>query len=286
MTTAEAPEATRRLVPPDVCQIRRQLRGLSHDFGATVMMLRSSFNRLKEMLQSPDTVPPDGIHAQLRQVEACVNQSHSHMDDLVRLATEGQMDLRAEVLEVGPVVDELLLEHAPLIRQRAAEAKVWPGLPMVWCNRARLKDVLSNLVRNALRHGCDGVRPRIEIGPCATPGSDPMLAAIRVWDNGPGIDPRRAREIFLPGRQLAGSGVGTGWGLAIARSAVEAFGGRLDLDAECPEGTAFRLVLPRAEPLTFGRGEEPVEPGREWTLQLDREHRVGPLPHTHPAHRV
>jgi two-component system sensor histidine kinase DctS len=157
----------------------------------------------------------------------------------------------------------------------------------VWCNRGRLKDVLLNLLRNAIRHGCDPSGPHVIIEP-APPASDSAaaegsLAGIRVWDNGPGISPEKTREMFLPGRRLDGAGPGSGWGLAIVRSTVEQFGGHVEWEADCPSGTAFRVTLPIASPEQKPAEPPTVEPGREWTLQLERGHQSQPHPHRHGA---
>jgi signal transduction histidine kinase len=136
------------------------------------------------------------------------------------------------------------------------EIDVRHPLAEVWCNRHRFKQLLTNLVRNAVRHGCDPQRPRISVtaeekAVCPTPvgpraGPD-RFVVLRIHDNGPGIDPRYHEEIFLPGRRLPRAAPeGTGMGLAIVRKIAEHYGGSAELDRDCPGGTAFLVRLPRA----------------------------------------
>jgi len=271
----------RQYSPEQMQELQRQLRGLSHDFGATFMMLESSFRRVKGLIDAGRQ--SECLEDQVRQLDACVRQSRRHMDDLVRLSTSGQLDMVPEQIDVQELVEELLLEHSELFQQRGIRVDVANGLPTMWCNRGRLKDVLMNLLRNAARHGCDRRDPRIVIERINV--DDATLCGVRIWDNGPGIPAESAHEIFLPGRQLAETGGGSGWGLALARRTVAQFDGTLELESDCKEGTALRLVLPRAVERPE-RTERPIcEPGREWKIQLDREHRARHAHHSRSRHQ-
>ena len=107
-----------------------------------------------------------------------------------------------------------------------------------------MKQVLTNLIRNALKHGCDPKRPKITVS--SPPIADGRLAAIRVYDNGPGIAPRFHEEVFLPGRRLSHAAAeGSGMGLAIVKKFATELGGTLELDSEEGKGSTFTVVLPR-----------------------------------------
>lgn len=265
-------------------EILHALRGLSHDIGAAHIMLAHSFGRLKKLLTERATAhtPEEGVGLCLSQVEACIDASRGYLDDITRLSTSGTADMEPEPVEVVAVIGRVLLEQASLIDELAVQVDVRTPLPTVWCQPDRLRQVITNLLRNAILHGCDRARPAIAIHRCSPPDDDDSMAAIRIHDNGPGIDPRRRREIFLPGRRLsAGHNGGTGWGLPTARRIVERFGGSLVLDEECCSGTAFILSLPDAADAVERTGHpEPVEEGRQWRLQLDARHK-GPLRHGH-----
>lgn len=265
----------------DPTEILHALRGISHDMGAAHMMLEHSFRRLKTLLETrpSEASPADEMELHLSQVEACMQAARGYLDDVTRLSTSGAVEMEPEPVEVAAMLDRILLEQAALLDERGVEVRVCGQLPAVWCHPERLKQMLTNLLRNAVLHGCAPERPRVVVRACDPPEGDDSLAAVRIHDNGPGIDRRRRREIFLPGRRLkGGKAEGSGWGLPTARRIAERFGGSLVLDTDCRHGTAFILTLPDAsEALSHS---EPVEEGRRWRLQLDARHR-SPLRHGH-----
>ncbi len=265
----------------DPTEILHALRGISHDMGAAHMMLEHSFRRLKTLLETrpSEDAPCNEVGLHLSQVEACMQAARGYLDDVTRLSTSGAVEMEPEPIEVGAILDRILFEQAALLDERGVEVRLCGQLPAVWCHPERLKQILTNLLRNAVLHGCDVDRPQVSVQRCAPPEGDDSLAAVQIHDNGPGIDPRRRREIFLPGRRLeGGKAEGSGWGLPTARRIAERFGGSLALDAHCHRGTTFILALPDAsEALSQS---EPVDEGRRWRLQLDARHR-SPLRHGH-----
>lgn len=106
---------------------------------------------------------------------------------------------------------------------------------------AMLERILDNLVDNALCHCPTGVRIRMDLA------RTDRLALVTVADDGPGIPPRDRRKVFrVFYRASSAHGRGTGLGLFIVASLVQAHGGRAWV--ECPgAGSAFRLALPLAE---------------------------------------
>lgn len=268
----------------DSSEILHALRGLSHDMGAAHFMLAHSFGRLKKLLEDSQAknTSQEEVHLCISQVEACVNASKGYLDDVIRLSTSGTADMEPEPVDVAAVLEDVLLEQAPLIDEREVQIQVCSPLPIVWCTAISLKRVLTNLIRNAVLHGCDSEQPGVSVQRSDPPDGDDSMAAVRIHDNGLGIDSRRHREVFLPGRRLSeAEASGSGWGLPTARRIVERFGGGLVLDTECTQGTAFIVALPDASDAVEPHNEvEPVEAGRRWRLQLDARHK-GPLRHGH-----
>jgi len=260
----------------DPAEILEALRGLSHDMGASHIMLDHSFRRLKSLLSAGRVGPvrTEEIQGCLSEMDACMKASKGYLDDLVQLSNSGALEMEPEPVAIGALVERVLAEQAPLLDESAVQVQVRGPLPTVWCNPGRLKQVLTNLVRNAALHGCDPAEPRVHIYACEPPDGDDTMAAIRVHDNGSGIDPRLRREIFLPGRRLSKTrGDGSGWGLPAARRIVERFGGNLFLDIQCPTGTAFVLAMPAVtDAVAEAEERETVEEGRRWRLQLDARH--------------
>jgi len=237
------------------------VRALSHDMSANFMLLESSFSRLKKGLSQSSRPELDQAVA---HVEACLRQSKRFLCDLVDLARTGSVEMEASRVELAEVVDEVLFEHRQLVADRNVQVDLRRPLQAVWCNPHRLKQVITNLLRNAIKHGCDPKRPRISISSGSGEGNaaDTGRAGfvwIRVDDNGPGIDPKFHERVFLPGQRLAGaSGDGSGMGLAIVKKIVEYYGGGVRLDSAVGAGTAFVVSLPSPED---GKSEKRSRPG-------------------------
>jgi signal transduction histidine kinase len=114
------------------------------------------------------------------------------------------------------------------------------ALPPVRGDRERLRQVIQNLVDNAVKYSSAGGRVRVS----AMVDDEQVL--IDVEDRGPGIPPEDQQLIFEKfGRSSGGTAKpGTGLGLFIARSIAEAHGGSLDVESVPQRGSVFRLELP------------------------------------------
>ncbi len=219
------------------------VRALSHDMSANFMLLDDSFRQLR---RSCEPSPVAGLLNDFSHVEACLRESKRFVDDLVLLAKTGKIQMEPERVELAPLLDEVLFEQAGLLDERGVRVSMAPPMPAVWCNPARVKQVFVNLIRNAVRHGCDSQFPEIRIAAVESPAAQtPRCVWLRVHDNGPGIPEKSREEIFLPGKRLpTAHQQGTGMGLAIVRKIVEYYNGTIFIDSRCQSGAAFIFSLP------------------------------------------
>src|SRR5262249_13951242 len=140
----------------------------------------------------------------------------------------GQLPIATERVSTGEVVHETLELLTPLADERAI--KIECDLPeidvAVRGNRQRLKQVLLNLVSNAIDYSPAGspVTVRVE-------RTDAMRARIDVVDSGPGIPAEQLEQAFTPFERLGAraSVEGTGLGLPVSRNLVQAMGGTIDV---------------------------------------------------------
>jgi signal transduction histidine kinase len=220
------------------------MRSLSHDMTANLMVLEHSFERIKHHFPHYDS----GFEG-MTHVEACLKESKRYLDDLNKLAKTGSVSKEPERIELDQLVADVLLELAPLLDARQVVVDVDSDLPAVWLNPTRCRQVISNLLRNAIHHGCSQSAPRIEVSATPRPGQPAAagFAWLRIYDNGAGIPLEAQRDIFLPGHRLPRTAAaGTGMGLAIVKRIVEECGGRIAVESDGRRGTTFWLALPTA----------------------------------------
>ncbi len=168
------------------------------------------------------------------------------VDDLqvLTLAEAGQLRIRPEPVALAELVESVRQAH----QQNAADSGVvltTAGLPEVdvAVDPHRLRQVLGNLVSNAIRHTPAGGEVRI------TSDSAETMLRIHVSDNGEGIAPEHQARLFerfyrVDTSRTRATG-GTGLGLAIAKELVEAHDGTLSVESELGRGSVFTVALPK-----------------------------------------
>jgi len=156
--------------------------------------------------------------------------------DAARIDT-GRLTLRREAVQLADVVDQVLADVF------AADQRPTPAttgsIPVIWGDRDRLTQVLTNLVENAIRHG-HGLR---ELA-VRSAGDD---VVIEVSDNGSGIDEELRQRVFSRFWR-AGPGAGSGLGLYIARGVLEQHGGDIRIESADDGGARVIVRLPVNEP--------------------------------------
>jgi signal transduction histidine kinase len=145
---------------------------------------------------------------------------------------------RFQPADIGLLVDSvrLLVAQSPLARSTPVAAVVSPGMPEVECDPEQLKQVLLNLVLNAV----EASPPDSEV--TITADRVDGLVRIAVMDSGPGIAPGDEEKIFEP--FFTTREKGSGLGLAIASNIVRQHGGNLAAQNNSEGGMTFRVELP------------------------------------------
>jgi signal transduction histidine kinase len=114
-----------------------------------------------------------------------------------------------------------------------------PSLPGVRGDGERLRQLVDNLISNAIKYSDTGSEVRVDAR------ADDGHVVVRVRDRGPGISPEHQAQIFEKFGRAGGSAKpGTGLGLFLSRSFAEAHGGTLEVDSRPGEGATFTLRLP------------------------------------------
>jgi signal transduction histidine kinase len=215
-------------------QRRALLADVAHELRTPLSVIRGNVEGILD-----GVYPPDEAHLGPLLEETAVMARL--LDDLQILSTAEAGVLRLHRERVAPVA--LAEDVVAAFRTRADRAGVTLAcrapdpVPEIDVDPVRIGEVLANLLTNAIRHTPAGGSVRVVVEP------DPAGVAVAVADTGPGIDPRDLANIFDRFVKSADSG-GAGLGLAIARSLVEAHGGRITAQSVPGQGTTMRFVLP------------------------------------------
>jgi len=177
-----------------------------------------------------------------------------------RLLTLSRAETRQETLSIDDVdlvaLAENVVSHLGVLAEEKGQSLAVEALATPWARADRLvlRQALINLADNAIKFTAVGGRIRIRVS------ETPSEAVVDVVDSGTGV-PAEARErIFDRFYRSDGTEVtGTGLGLSLAKGAVEALGGRLALEQTGPQGSTFRIALPKAARASRGDAERKVE---------------------------
>jgi signal transduction histidine kinase len=219
------------------------LRVVSHDLGNSLSAVGIQALLLER------TPPEQRDDAAVRKRTSAIRHLVAGMQrlrqDLLDVASieAGRLSMEPMPIEVDSVIEEALEVHRSLAEEKSIEmsASVAPSMPRVVADRARLLQVLGNLLGNAIKFTPVGGT----IGLDAQPDSEAVQFSVR--DSGPGIPPENLPHVFDRfWKERQGNRQGAGLGLAIAKGIVEAHGGRLWAESEVGVGSAFRFELPMA----------------------------------------
>ena len=241
-------------------QLERANRLKSEFLASVSHELRTPMNAIigytKLMLDGLDGDLTEQQTADLERVVQAADNLLGLINGLLDLAKieAGKMELSVEEVDVPLVIDDVIELMRPQAdaKSLSMRAEVAGNLPAAWADRARMRQVLVNLVANAVKfteHGGVTVRASVVDG----------WITIAVVDTGVGIPPEAQTYIFDEFRQVDASTTrrygGTGLGLAISKRLIALHGGRIWVDSTVGVGSTFLFTLPvrvRATALTDG----------------------------------
>ncbi len=219
---------------------RRDLvANVSHELKTPITAIRAHLENLLDGVERPD---PETIEIMLVQSER-LGRLVEQLLDLSRLES-GEVPLHREQVPLGPLVSRVVseIDVAGAANGLHIERRVPDDLPPVDADPERVHQVLFNLVDNAVRFTPDG--GAITIAAARSNGS----VEVSVADNGVGIPqqhlPRLFERFYRADPARSREDGGTGIGLTIARSVVEAHGGHIRAESEPGIGSVFTFDLP------------------------------------------
>lgn len=213
---------------------RRLLADVSHELRTPLSVIRGNLEGMLDGLYPADPSHLEVILEETRLLERLV-------DDLrtVSLAESGALQLHREPTDVPALLRDVVAGHSAQADAGGVhvEERVSGDLPIVELDPTRIRQVVSNLLANALRYAPSGSRVTLSAM------RDGEGVAVEVADAGPGIAPEALDRIFDRFYRSADS-PGSGLGLPIARGLVIAHGGDISATSEHGRGTTIRFTLP------------------------------------------
>jgi len=225
----------------------------SHDLRGPLITITGFLGRLAMDSEQGDV---KGMHSDLARIGEATRKMDRLLHDLLELSRIGHVVGSLEDVSLTELAREVANLLAGPIAERGVRVEISPDLPTVHGERARLTQLLMNLLGNAVKFMGGQPDPQVRIGV----RRDGKETVCYVRDNGVGIDPQHKDIIFGLFRQLDPSRGGTGIGLSVAKRVVETHGGRIWLESDGPgKGSTLCFTLVRkAEPVA----EEEQENGR------------------------
>jgi len=188
----------------------------------------------------------------LRRMDAAAARMQTLIDDLLAYSRVSTRGGSFRSIDLGRVLDEVVADLEARLESSGGEI-VRGALPELEADPTQMRQLLQNLLGNALKFAVPGRRPRVEVRAEAIDlpsiGQRRPGWRIVVADNGIGFEPGHAERIFAPFQRLHGRSEyeGTGMGLAIVRKIVERHGGTVAAHGVPGEGATFTVDLPAGQ---------------------------------------
>jgi signal transduction histidine kinase len=241
-------------------QMRRFVADASHELRTPLTSIRG----FAELYRQGAVRSEDDVRRLMGRIEAEGARMGLLVEDLLLLARlDQQRPLSFAAVDLGTIAGDAVHDARAVQPERPISLHLDESLteaPVVVGDEGRLRQVVGNLVTNALTHSPPDARVTVSVD--ADP-ADPGMLVLRVADGGPGMDAADAARAFerfyRADTSRTRSAGGTGLGLAIVASLVAAHGGSVDLVTRPGEGVAVAVWLPRSGPgATAGGPAGPV----------------------------
>jgi PAS domain S-box-containing protein len=197
-----------------------------------------------ELLNEPGVLLSDGASQQVRMIVQATNETAKLIENLLLFSQAKHEPLSNRRVNLRRLFQEVVKERQNAPEDRSVEIVI-QDLPPCHGNRTLLKDVMMNLLDNAIKFTRRREKPRITIGCTETNAAIVYF----VQDNGAGFNMKDSGSLFVPFRRLHRSGdfEGTGIGLALAKRIIERHGGRIWAKGEVDKGATFYFTLSKVK---------------------------------------
>ena len=218
-------------------ELERFTYTVSHDLRSPLVTIKGFLGVLEKDIRENNT---DKLDSTIQRIANAADKMEAMLSELLELSRIG----RALNTLVRVPILEITQEAIELLDSRISEnitIKISDDLPIVYADRIRLREVMQNLIDNAIKYSSSQPNPIIEIGSKQL-GNEQFIF---VKDNGIGVAPQYQEKIFGLFEKLDPTTEGTGIGLALVKRIIEWHGGKIWLESAGEgKGAAFYFTIP------------------------------------------
>jgi signal transduction histidine kinase len=220
-------------------ELERFTYTVSHDLKSPLITIRGFLGYLEKDAAAGNA---ERMRADLTRITDATDKMQRLLGELLELSRIGRTMNPPEEMPFGEIVREAVALVYGQIEARGVEVQIAPDLPPVRGDRARLVEVVQNLLDNAVKFMGEQAKPCVEIGMRgADEHGNPVFY---VHDNGIGIDPQYHERVFGLFNKLDPHTDGTGVGLALVKRIIEVHGGRIWIESKgSSQGTTFCFII-------------------------------------------
>lgn len=242
------------------------LRGVTHDVKNPLGAAMGYAQLLEEGIVGP--VPEKQLDM-VRRIHRLVQASVQTIADLLELAqADGELHVQHTVTDLDQIVSEVVDDHRGMARERGVDVAVAAEPTSLVTDPLRVRQILANLVSNAIKYTPSGGHVRVSIVDSQRVNDHGQVAGVEVRDTGPGIPPELHEKVFEEFFRVPNGGAtpanGNGLGLAISRRIARLLGGDVTVADADGGGAVFTLWFPSGA----GARERVHENARETSLSM------------------
>ncbi len=220
-------------------ELERFVYTISHELKTPLVTIAGFSGILANDIEQSDK---DKLTSHRQHITGAVDTMSVLLDELPELSRIGRIINTPEAVSMR----ELIQDVARMVERQAADRgvkiEITPGMPDVYGDKIRLREVMQNLTENAIKFSGDRPDAKVKVG-WRDDGPDPVYY---VRDNGRGIDPAYHDKIFGLFERLDPHIEGTGVGLALVQRIMEEHGGEIWVESEgAGSGSTFCFTVPR-----------------------------------------
>jgi len=235
----QAQERLSQQLQAKVSELETFSYGIAHDLKSPLVSIEGFSRLLREDIQNQKV---ENVQEDIRLLESGVRKMQDFLNSTLGYSRAGHLIKRIKSVSFSKIVNEVITEFNGQISSIGATVSTAKTFPMVYADKVRIAEVLTNLIQNSINYRDKTVPLKIEIG--YQPSEGEVVFFVR--DNGTGIEESETEKVFDLFYRGSTEGEGSGIGLAIVKKIIEAHGGRIWVqEGHSRKGTTMCFTLPK-----------------------------------------